>query len=306
MDKIGNIGELQTEAFYTRADWGKPDQPSIWGQGVPSDLSPTIDFVFVGPDSVWGSDDDTDLEYMYQELLHSHATSVLTPEQIRAGWLKHIAEEEENYLWVANQRALDLMHEGILPLATGYPERNEHYDMIDAQLTTELFGLYAPLRPDVALRMAELPIRTVARQNAAWIADFYIVMYALAAGVDTLQPLGPQLRANATQARTHLPDTSYAAKMYDYTLAQYRTGQPWETTRDAIYQRYQVESADGYDLTARQLHCNRTRRNFPNNGVDTFAAMARKGVEIVDRVVTEELGGEVLAAEDSWRMPTER
>ncbi|HEX7764192.1 MAG TPA: ADP-ribosylglycohydrolase family protein, partial [Cellvibrio sp.] len=45
MDKIGNIGELKTGEFYTRHDWGKPDQPSIWGQGVPSDLSATIDFV---------------------------------------------------------------------------------------------------------------------------------------------------------------------------------------------------------------------------------------------------------------------
>lgn len=54
MDKIGSIGELKTGAFYTREDWGKPDQPSIWGQGVPSNLSPTIDFVFVNPDSIWG------------------------------------------------------------------------------------------------------------------------------------------------------------------------------------------------------------------------------------------------------------
>jgi len=62
MDKIGSIGEIKTGAFYTRADWGKPDQPSIWGQGVPSNLSPTIDVVFAEPDSIWGSDDDTDLE----------------------------------------------------------------------------------------------------------------------------------------------------------------------------------------------------------------------------------------------------
>ncbi len=46
MDKIGNIGEIKTGDFYTRDDWGKPDQPSIWGEGIPSDLSPTIDFVF--------------------------------------------------------------------------------------------------------------------------------------------------------------------------------------------------------------------------------------------------------------------
>lgn len=41
MDKIGNIGEIKTGGFYTRDDWGKPDQPSIWGEGIPSALSPT-------------------------------------------------------------------------------------------------------------------------------------------------------------------------------------------------------------------------------------------------------------------------
>ena len=45
MDKIGNIGEIKTGDFYTRKDWGKKDSSSIWGNGVPSDLSPTIDFV---------------------------------------------------------------------------------------------------------------------------------------------------------------------------------------------------------------------------------------------------------------------
>ena len=30
--------------------------------------SEIIDFKFAKKDSIWGSDDDTDLEYMYQEL----------------------------------------------------------------------------------------------------------------------------------------------------------------------------------------------------------------------------------------------
>ena len=45
MDKIGNVGDLKTGPFYTRADWGTPDQPNIWAEGIPSNLSPTIDFV---------------------------------------------------------------------------------------------------------------------------------------------------------------------------------------------------------------------------------------------------------------------
>lgn len=104
MDKIGNIGEIKTGDFYTREDWGKPDQPSIWGEGVPSDLSENIDFVFRGEDEIWGADDDTDVEYMYQYLLTENKTSFLTGEQIKNGWLKHMKHEEENFLWVSNQK----------------------------------------------------------------------------------------------------------------------------------------------------------------------------------------------------------
>ena len=98
MDKIGNVGEIKTGDFYTRNDWGQSDQPSIWAEGVPSEWSATIDFVFRGPDEIWGADDDTDIEYMYQHLLYTNGTSMLNPQQIRDGWLTHIMHEEENYL----------------------------------------------------------------------------------------------------------------------------------------------------------------------------------------------------------------
>lgn len=65
MDKIGNVGDIKTGEFYTRNDWGDSDQPSIWSDGVPSVLSPTIDFVFEDSLGVWGADDDTDIEYIY-------------------------------------------------------------------------------------------------------------------------------------------------------------------------------------------------------------------------------------------------
>lgn len=256
MDKIGDIGDIKTGRFYTRYDWGKPDQPSIWAEGVPSDLSPTIDFVFRDTNEVWGADDDTDIEYMYQHLLYTNGTAVLTPEQIRDGWLKHIKHEEENFLWVSNQKAFDLMKEGILPPETSNPQNNEHYEMIDAQLTTEIFGLFAPARPDIALKMAYLPIRTTARRNAAYIAEFYVNMHALAYRPGSDLSLGDQLRQMADQSRQLLPDSSYTADMYDFVKAKYDSGITWEQTRDSIYHRYQVEGRAGYDITSQNLYCN--------------------------------------------------
>lgn len=255
MDKIGNIGEIKTGDFYTRADWGKPDQPSIWGEGIPSDLSPTIDFVFREPHEIWGADDDTDIEYMYQHLLYTHQNSMLSSMQIRDGWLKHIKSEEENYLWVSNQKAFDLMKDGVLPPETGSPDMNEHYEMIDAQLTTEIFGLFSPARPDVAIRIAHLPIQTTARKEAEAISKFYVTMHSLAS-VNTGKTMSQRIQWMAKKAREVLPDSSYPAHMFDYTHKLYTSGIPWEQTRDSIYHRYQVEQEDGYNMTSKNLYCN--------------------------------------------------
>jgi hypothetical protein len=256
MDKIGNIGEIKTGNFYTRADWGQPDQPSIWGKGIPSSLSPTIDFVFKNTDEIWGADDDTDIEYMYQHLLYKNKVSILTPKQIQKGWLKHIKPEEENFLWVSNQKAFDLMKQGILPPETGNPKNNEHYDMIDAQLTTEIFGFFSPARPDIALKLAHLPIQTTARKEAEFISQFYVTMYALASVADTNKTMSQNIHWMANKARKVLPDSSYAAHMFAYTQKLYTSGLPWEQTRDSIYNKYQLNQEDGYDITSRNLYCN--------------------------------------------------
>ncbi len=251
-DKIGNIGEYKTGDFYTREDWGKKDKLNLRGNKVDQ----YIDFVFEGKDGKWGADDDTDIEYMYQHLLYTNKTSKLTGQQIREGWLKHIKHEEQNYLWVSNQRALDLMISGIVPPETSDPEKNPDFDMIDAQLTTEVFGFFSPGRPDFAVEMAELPIQTTARFNAEWISKFYVSMYSLAANSDPNLSTKENLLIIAEKSRDQLPNDSYASKMYDFVKKQYNEGLEWETIRDNVYIRYQVDQKDGYDITSRNLRCN--------------------------------------------------
>ncbi len=384
MDKIG--GEGLHGQFYTREDWGGPDQPAIWGGGQPSSLSASIDFVFCDPDSIWGADDDTDIEFMYQHLLWTNKTAHLTAAQIRAGWLHHIWPdsetpftnsdgEPENFLWVSNQQARDLMEAGFDPPETGSPARNPHSEMIDAQLTTEIFGLFAPGRPALALEMAKLPIGTTARGNAQLAAEFYVVMHSLAAVVEPDGTARDKIMWLAGEARRHLPEGSTPAAMYDFVLKQYEADIAWEQVRDELYQKYQVRQEDGYDITADNLWCNgcfasginfaaslvslfygegdiretiklaalagwdsdnpaatwggllgfligrdgverafgrtfserfdihRTRRNFPNDGIDNFPDMARRGIEIIDLVVEQEMGGTVDTDRNSWLIP---
>ena len=93
MDKIGIPINGKGGGFYTREDWGKPDQPNLWGSNNYSD---TITFIFAEKDSIWGADDDTDIEYIYQALLYKSPSLDLSGEQIRKAWMDHIHKEEEN------------------------------------------------------------------------------------------------------------------------------------------------------------------------------------------------------------------
>ena len=252
-DKIGIPVDGKGGGFYTRENWGGIDHPNIWGS---NNYSETIDFIYAAKDSIWGADDDTDIEYMYQELLIENNTLFLDGEQIRAGWLNHIYKNEENYLWVSNQRAFDLMQEGIVPPDTSDPKNNPFYEMIDAQLTTEIFGLYAPGNPETALSMSYLPIRTSARENAAWIAEFYVIMHSLATYPNKFNSTKQKLQWMAAKARENLPNSSYAAKMYDFVLEHYHKNTQWEKTRDLLHEKYQINQDDNYFWSTKDESCN--------------------------------------------------
>ena len=253
MDKIGNIGQIKTGKFYTRHNWGGKDETNIWSSETSNN---EINFVFREKGEIWGSDDDTDIEYMYQELLFQSNQTILSPQDIRDGWLKHIKNEEENFLWVSNQKAFDLMNEGLLPPKTSDPRFNEHFDMIDAQLTTEIFGLLSPINYKYALKMSNLPVRTTGRGDAALISEFYIIIHSLASTINKSKPLDKELIRISDLASEILNNNSYSFKMYDYVKSNFESGITWEQTRDSIYQRYQVDQKDGYDITSRNLYCN--------------------------------------------------
>lgn len=253
MDKIGIPINGKGKGFYTRENWGKKDEPNIWDS---NNYSETIDFIFAEKDSIWGADDDTDIEYIYQELIYKNPKLKLTGEDVRKGWLKHIYKEEENFLWVSNQKAFDLMIQGIIPPETSNPELNPYYEMIDAQLTTEIFGLFSPSKPEIALELAYLPIRTTARKNAALIAEFNIIMYSLASKNINDLSIKNRILLMAEKARFHLPNNTYPAKMFDFVYDNYKNGIAWESTRDELHNKYQVRQEDGYHWATTDKSCN--------------------------------------------------
>ena len=237
---IANWTGLATEnaranpPFFTDEDWGKPR-----GHG-----GKVIDFVL--DDDPWKADDDTDIEYVYQHAMEHFDTHRLNGAQISEAWRKHIALP---LLWVSNLAALGQMQNGAEPPETSLPDNNPMWDMIDAQLTTELFGALSPGRPDIALELARLPIRTTAYMHSQWAAEFYVIMHALVPLADPGLSRAEQVWWLAEQARRRLPTGSYITAMYDFVKADFEANpdkDDWERTRDRLYEHFQVQGASGY------------------------------------------------------------
>lgn len=232
---IANWTGLRTEGlrkeppFLTDADWGTNP-----GKGI---------LEFVIDQDPWLADDDTDVEYVYLHLMDQAASPILDPEQVRDGWLVHM---DPDFIWVSNLRAWELMGRGTTPPATGMGAANVQWLKIDAQLTTEFFGALCPGMPEVALRLAELPIRTTSAGHASHAAQFYTVLYSLAPQVDPALSGRDKALWLTTQARRWIPAGSKAADIIDFILADFLANpdvNDWESTRDRVYERYQLNAA---------------------------------------------------------------
>ena len=236
-------GQRNGKPYYTDDDWNT-------NQGN-EDYGTYIDFVL--NKEIWGADDDTDIEYIYQHAMETYNTYRLTGDQIRLQWLEHISAEEENFLWVSNESAFNLMREEkIIPPATSLPYLNDNWEMIDAQLTTEIFGLLAPLRPNLALDLSYLPIRTTAYSHSMYAAQFYVIMHSLSIGIDKDLSRKNQILQLADSARSFIPETSYIAKMYDWVRNEYINSEDkndWEIVRDTFHDHYIEGGANGYEYT---------------------------------------------------------
>lgn len=128
--------------------------------------------------------------------------------------------------------------------------------MIDIQLATEVFSFFAPARYEIALKLSNLAVRTTAWENAAWIAEFNTIMNTLASRATSHNSAKEKIMWMSMEARKHLPETSYAAKMYDFILAQYQKGSSWEEAWDGFQEKIQIRREDGYKWATLDQSCN--------------------------------------------------
>ncbi len=252
-ENVANWTGLLTEAerrqapFFTDEDWGTPEARF----GIEGSAGDTITFNTLDP---WGADDDTDIEMIYLEAMRRSGSAHLSPLQIREAWQRHI--EPDIYVWVSNAAARRLFDATppVLPPSSSLLGANDQSLMIDAQLTTEIFGALAPGRPAHALELAHLPILTTATGFAAHAAQFFVVLYALAPVVDPSLNRYDQIHCLLGAAARTIPEESKVRDLLDEVLVQEISLQighgdrdQWELARDAIALRFQEDDdARGY------------------------------------------------------------
>jgi hypothetical protein len=248
-ENVANWTGLLTEAerreapFFTDEDWG-----SERGRfGIEGSAGQTITLNTLDP---WGADDDTDVEMIYLEAMRRAGSAHLGPLEIREAWRTHIVPSI--YVWVSNRAVRDLFDAPtpVLPPSSSLLAANDQSLMIDAQLTTELFGALAPGRPAHALALANLPILATATGYAAHAAQVHVVLYALAPVLDPSLDPGEQNRCLVRAARRFVPNESKTAAVIDLVLAlREASADPnaWERARDEVARVLQSEAeAHGY------------------------------------------------------------
>ena len=95
------------------------------------------------------SDDDTDIEFVTLHAVEKYGLDITYPE-ITQMWKTHI----NDYIWVANREARNLMDQGLIAPDTGRKQNNKHWFQIDPQLVNEIWSAFYPGMTKHAARRA--------------------------------------------------------------------------------------------------------------------------------------------------------
>jgi hypothetical protein len=170
---------------------------------------------------------NTTIEYLYHTAMTREAGTVkLTGEDIRNAYGKHTNGLET---WYATAVADVLMETGAVPPGTSAPSVNPYRAIVDSVITVEYLGALAPGRPDVALDIAQLPIRTVAGGYGASAGQFEVALASLAPAIPTTLATGAdRMDWLVRTAARYLPQQSVIREVAEF-LADYVAANPGQT-----------------------------------------------------------------------------
>lgn len=173
------------------------------------------------------SDDDTDIEYTMLFCMERHGPEP-TYAQVAEFWKRHI----NDYIWVANRSARQLMDKGYLPPLTGRRGVNPNWYQIDPQLVCEIWAVTAPGMLDYASAKADWAARVTNDDYGTHPTIWYNTMYAAAffeTDVERLCQIGYE----------HVPKGSiFREAIDDVRRWKARHGDDWVAVRQLIKKKY--------------------------------------------------------------------
>jgi hypothetical protein len=222
---VGGLGKYFEGAYTSLRDGGpdsdfpknRPDLHAYNGNAVNS-LN----------QKVWRTDDDSDIEWTGLHMMIKYGLDTITYAQIRSEWIAHI----NTSIWVANDKARQLMGTGMLPPNTGKQGNNNYYDSIDAQIEIEIFGQIAPGMLQNALDRSDFWARVTNDKDAVDAAKFYAHLAADAF-------VSGDLVAMIERARSKFPTNSRTYLIAGNILSWYaQYPNDWRECRRRIYDNY--------------------------------------------------------------------
>ena len=172
------------------------------------------------------SDDDTDIEFVTLHAVEKYGLGITYPE-ITEAWKTHI----NDFIWVANREARNLMDQGFVAPDTGRKENNKHWFQIDPQLVNEIWSAFYPGMVEQATERALWGARITNDDWGTHPTMAYAAMISAAFFEDDVEEL-VKLAVDA------VPNNGPFAEGIRDVIRWYGQHDDWRVTRQLIHDKY--------------------------------------------------------------------
>eukprot|EP00931_Biecheleriopsis_adriatica_P034476 TRINITY_DN198_c0_g1_i11.p1 TRINITY_DN198_c0_g1~~TRINITY_DN198_c0_g1_i11.p1 ORF type:complete len:1626 (-),score=281.10 TRINITY_DN198_c0_g1_i11:41-4918(-) len=182
---VGNFMGLPFELEY-KGEMMPSEPHTYYDRSNAGDLRLRADWVMDRVSELGGAfaDDDTDLEFAFLHGVEEFGID-MTYSELATVWKRYI----NDYIWVSNREARNLMEQGLEPPATGMPENNKYWWAIDPQLVNEIWSAFYPGMLEKAVAKAEWSARVTSYDWGLHPTMFYAALYSAAFFVSEVEKL---------------------------------------------------------------------------------------------------------------------
>lgn len=172
--------------------------------------------------------DDLFFEMLYLYTMNRLPLFAIESRDFAEDWLEYLNPEK---IWHASKAAHSNFRKGIWPPESGQPENNAHWEDVDFQISSELFGLVCPGLPKASREWTEKVGSLMCAGDGIFGGTYVAGMISAAffeEDVDSVVAMG--LRS--------IPDTSGYAETIRDVIEMKNSGKSWQETWQVITERW--------------------------------------------------------------------